>query len=138
MNPACEAQDALVADFEELDDPFFRYEYLLGLAAELPVMSEKDKKRAAKVEGCQSSVWMIVERNDDGTLSFAFESDTLIVRGVLRVMQIVFSERTPADILNCPFNLPARAGLDDLFETQRRNGMRAIASAIFTQAERAR
>ena len=137
MNPACEAQDALVADFEELDDPFFRYEYLLGLAAELPVMPDEDKERALKVEGCQSSVWMIAERAHDGALAFAFESDTLIVRGILRIMQLVYSGRPPADILACPFDLPVRAGLDELFEAQRRSGMRAIAAAIRAEAERA-
>lgn len=135
MNPACETQNELVADFSELDDPFFRYEYLLGLAAELPVMSEADKERATKVEGCQSQVWMRADSNADGTLSFAFESDTLIVRGILRVMQLIYSGRTPADIVDCTFDLPVRAGLDDLFESQRRSGMRSIASAVRAAAE---
>lgn len=137
MNPACEAQNELVADFNELDDPFFRYEYLLGLAAELPVMPDADKKRAMKVEGCQSQVWMRTDGNADGTLSFAFESDTLIVRGILRVMQLIYSGRTPADIVDCVFDLPVRAGLDDLFEAQRRSGMRSIASTMRAAAEQA-
>ncbi|HIW76196.1 MULTISPECIES: SufE family protein [Gordonibacter] len=135
MNPACEAQNELVGDFNELDDPFFRYEYLLGLAAELPVMSDADKERSAKVEGCQSQVWMRADSNADGTLLFAFESDTLIVRGILRVMQLIYSGRTPADIVDCEFDLPVRAGLDDLFEAQRRSGMRSIASAVRAAAE---
>lgn len=135
MGTAEAMQNELVADFEELDDPFSRYEYLLGLAAELPVMDDADKEQAIRVSGCQSQVWMISERNDDGTLSFAFESDTLIVRGILRVMQLIYSERLPADILACAFDLPVRAGLDELFEAQRRSGMRAIAAAVRAAAE---
>lgn len=127
MNAAAETQRRLVEDFAEFsDDPFSLYEYLLGFAAELPVMSDEDKQRASLVEGCQSQVWLRTERNGEGRLSIALDSDTLIVRGVLNAITAIYSDRPCSEILATEFTFLKEAGLDDLFSAARQDGIKAV------------
>ncbi|WP_417142488.1 SufE family protein [Raoultibacter massiliensis] len=127
METAAEAQQRLIDDFAEFsDDPFSLYEYLLGFAADLPVMPDEEKKRARLVEGCQSQVWLNAHRGADGNLAIALDSDTLIVRGVLHAIVQIYSGRPDDEIRTTDFTFLEQTELADLFSAERQSGIEAV------------
>ncbi len=51
-----------------------------------------------RVLGCQSMVWLIAEPND-GRLDFRATSDAPMVKGLIAILLIAYSGKTPQDIL---------------------------------------
>lgn len=136
METASQTQQRLVKDFSEFsDDPFALYEYLLGFAADLPVMPEETKQRAHLVEGCQSQVWLLTQPSENRTLHIELDSDTLIVRGILNAIVQIYSDRTVDDILETNFTFLEETELIELFSADRQGGIKAVMGAIGKAAE---
>ena len=92
-----EIQEKIVADFEELGDSFDQYAYLIEISAAHEGLSDGDKTPERLVEGCQSRVWLKIS-TEGGIFSFSSDSDTLIVKGVLELLQQMLNGQTCADV----------------------------------------
>ena len=92
------------------------------------------------MRGCASQVWLVTERQADGTLRFRGDSDAHIVRGLIAILLRLFSRRAPADILGFDAKAAfARLGLSGHLSAQRSNGLGAMADRIRRDAaDRAR
>ncbi len=81
---------ALVDDFELLDEWEDRYRYVIELGRELPELTEAQRCPENKVQGCVSQVWLdtTVERQPTASpvLRFAGDSDAHIVRGLVAIL----------------------------------------------------
>ncbi len=127
------AADALAADFEFMDDWVDKYNYLIDLGKSLPAMPEAFKTEANRVLGCQSTVF-VQARQRPGTadvMEFLADSDADVVRGLLAILQRVYSGQRAADILT--FDAPGfwqRLGLDRNLTTGRRNGLGAMVERL--------
>ena len=117
--------------FQFLDDWEDRYRYVIDLGKKLPDLDDAEKIDLYKVRGCQSQVWLVSEKKD-GRLSLRGDSDAHIVRGLVALMLLIFSDKTPADILKTD----ARAILDELGLAQHLSPMRA--NGLFSMVERIR
>ncbi|RMB02805.1 SufE family protein [Eilatimonas milleporae] len=117
--------------FQFLDDWEDRYRYVIDLGKKLPDLDDAEKIDLYKVRGCQSQVWLVPEKKD-GRLSLRGDSDAHIVRGLVALMLLIFSDKTPADILKTD----ARAILDELGLAQHLSPMRA--NGLFSMVERIR
>ncbi len=86
-----------------------------------------------RVHGCQSTVFLHARRKP-GTadvMEFLADSDADIVRGLVAVLERVFSGQRAADVL--AFDTPAfwrRLGLDQNLTTGRRNGLGAMVERL--------
>lgn len=80
--------DEIVDIFELLGDWEQRYQYLVELGEQLPVMPDELKTESNKVKGCMSQVWVSARRSpDDASLvRFYGDCDTSIVKGVLALL----------------------------------------------------
>lgn len=139
-----EAQDAIVREFESLGDVFGQYTYLVEISALLPAFTDEEKERATLVDKCQSQVWIHAEplpasESADGQprLSLGVESDTLIVRGVLLLMQALFQGRTLQEVEAAKVTFVDRTDLKDAFSDERLNGFLAIERTIKSLARTA-
>ena len=53
-----EAQDSIIEEFSLFDDWMDKYNLLIDLGKELPVIDPKFKVKDFLIEGCQSKVWL--------------------------------------------------------------------------------
>ena len=130
MTDICEAQDAIVRDFQRLEDPFDQYTYLLALSAQLPVMSEARRAALVPVAGCQSHVWLDI-RLEGGDFVFDADSDTMLIRGVLYLLGQVLSHRPPAAVAEAELYFLEKSGLAGAaLSADRRKGLGYVIAAL--------
>lgn len=124
----------LQADFELLDDWEERYRYVIELGRLLPDLDEKWRTPQYKVSGCASQVWIHAE-HDGKVLKFTGDSDALIVKGLIAIIFMMFSGKTPEQILALDAGaFFARLGLKDHLTPQRSNGLASMVARIKADA----
>ncbi|MGF1462095.1 MAG: SufE family protein [Maricaulaceae bacterium] len=122
--------DALVEEFDFLDDWEERYAHVIALGKELRPLEDGERSEPNKVKGCVSQVWLVTGRDGD-RLTFRGDSDAHIVRGLVAVLIGLFSNRRPEEILSVdPVEVFGRIGLAEHLSPQRSNGLRAMAQRI--------
>lgn len=129
--------DALVDEFDLLDDWEQRYRYLIELGQALPALEEAEYSDANKVKGCVSQVWLVLE-DLDGKMVVRGDSDAHIVKGLVALMQRLYSGRTPQEALEIdPAKVLARIGLAEHLSPQRSNGLASMVQTIRAEAQAA-
>lgn len=131
-SPAAVA-DQLAEDFDTLDDWSQRYEYLIDLGKQLLPVPDSERTEANRVHGCQSRVYLSARRNPvrHDVMDFLADSDADIVRGLVALLQKVYSGQKAADIL--AFDIQAflrRLGIDEHLALTRRNGLAEMVKRI--------
>lgn len=127
------AAEEIAEVFEFLDDWSDRYQHILELGQKLLPLPEKFKTEENRVHGCQSTVFMTLRRRP-GTkdvIEFLADSDADIVRGLLAILQRLFSGQHARDIE--AFDVAgffARVGLDSNLTLGRRNGLAEMVKKI--------
>ncbi|SEQ84250.1 SufE family protein [Thalassovita taeanensis] len=127
---ATEAFEAIVEDFEFLDDWEDRYRHVIELGRAMAPLDEAFKVPSTKVEGCASQVWLH-PRIEAGRFSFDGDSDALIVRGLIAVLHALYADLPLAEVgkVDAPAEL-GRLGLNEHLSAQRSNGVRAMVERI--------
>ena len=132
--------EELADTFEMLGDWEERYRYLIELGRKLPPLPEAEHNEANKVRGCMSQVWMSA-RTEPGPplkLHFSGDSDAHIVKGLIAVVFMLYSDRTPREILDTDIGGAfARLGLDSNLSMNRRNGFYSMVERIKSMAAQA-
>lgn len=128
-------QDTYVSDFLELDDPFLQHEYLIQLASLMPPLTKEEHAHMQKVQGCQSRVWLSYEMKQDGTVEYNADSDTLIIRGVLRIIMDTYSGQPARAIVKTPFDVLQKTNVKNLLSSNRQGGIDAIISCVQRMAD---
>ena len=131
----------LVDTFAFLDDWEERYRHVIDMGRALPPLAEAERVPATKVEGCASQVWLVPEIEGEGpgaTLRFRGESDAMIVKGLIAVLQTLYNGLTvqEARTVDAQAEL-ARLSLQDHLSSQRSNGLKAMVARIQDIAARA-
>lgn len=131
---AREEFEDLVETFGFLEDWEDRYRHVIDMGKALPPLAEAERVPATKVEGCASQVWLVPEIEGAGSaavLTFRGESDAMIVRGLIAVLQALYSGLTVAQAVDVDAEAElGRLGLQDHLSAQRSNGLRAMVSRI--------
>ena len=112
-----------------------RYRYIIDLGRELPPLDPSLRTEERLVRGCQSQVWIDVQRQDD-RLQLAVDSDAFIVKGLLAVVLAAYNNRTPEEIL--AFDVDEyfdTLGLMQHLSPTRGNGLRAMVARIRQEAQ---
>jgi cysteine desulfuration protein SufE len=141
MSQAMNDLDQLLADFEFLDDWEERYRHVIELGRALPPLPESARTAANKVMGCASQVWIESrpEQRDGRTvLAYVGDSDALIVKGLIAIAFMIFSGKTPDDILKADAGAVFdRLGLKEHLTQQRSNGFASMVKRIKSDAQAA-
>ncbi len=134
QNISQETQNEIIETFSYLDDWMDRYQYIIDLGNTLTPMDKKFQIPENKVDGCQSQVWIYVERQED-TLSFTATSDSVIVKGLIFLLLRVYNYRTPREILTIEPTYITAIGLDSHLSLSRRNGLSSMLNKIMEIAK---
>ncbi|WP_310378660.1 SufE family protein [Flavobacterium sp.] len=115
-------QDEIVDEFSMFDDWMQRYEYIIDLGKNLPLIKEEFKTDDNIIKGCQSKVWLKGERNED-TIIFTADSDAILTRGIIAILIRAFSNQKATDILAADMNFIDEIGLKEHLSPTRANGL---------------
>ncbi len=90
--------EEISADFEILPDPKDKFVQLLDLGKQSSGLPSKLKTEQNKIYGCMSQAWVVGKKQPDLTFVFQTDSDALIVKGLLRLLEMVLNNRMPEEI----------------------------------------
>jgi cysteine desulfuration protein SufE len=125
--------DELIDSFSFLDDWMDKYRLIIDLGKDLPEMSDALKVPETKVLGCQSQVWVVggpSEANPQA-IEFVADSDAHIVRGLIGIVMMIFSGKSPAEIEALdPRPIFRELGLDQHLSQGRSNGLLSMVGRI--------
>jgi cysteine desulfuration protein SufE len=124
-----EKQDSIIEDFELFDDWMEKYEYIIQLGKELPLIDEQYKKDENLIKGCQSKVWLHADYND-GKLFFTADSDALITKGLVSMVVQVLTGHTPKEIAESEIYFVDKIGLRSHLSPTRSNGLLSMLKQI--------
>jgi cysteine desulfuration protein SufE len=117
-----EVQNNIIEEFSMFDDWMDKYNLLIDLGKDLPVIDPKYKVKDFLIEGCQSKVWL--RPSYDGNLiTFTADSDAIITRGIVALLIKVLSNRTPEEILSADLYFIDKIGLRQNLSPTRSNGL---------------
>ncbi|MBL7953177.1 MAG: SufE family protein [Flavobacteriales bacterium] len=120
-----QAQQDLVDEFAMFTDWQDRYEHLIELGKDLPLIAPENKVDTNLVRGCQSRVWLNAEMKND-LVHFTADSDAMITKGIVALLVRVYNDRAPQEILGASTDFIDRIGLREHLSPNRANGLSAM------------
>jgi len=127
---ATEAFEAIVEDFEFLEEWEERYAHVIELGRAMAPLDAALKVPATKVDGCASQVWLHIRPNS-GLFHFDGDSDAMIVRGLIAVLRALYNGVPVAQVGAVDAHAELRRlGLNEHLSSQRSNGVRAMIARI--------
>lgn len=125
-----ERQKEIVALFKGLENWEVRYKKLIEVGRELPSYPEEWRIEDLKVRGCQSQVWLHAELGPDGRVTFAADSDALIVKGLVALLLKLYDGATPAEIIETSPDFIKELDFGAHLSPSRSNGLFAMVKQI--------
>lgn len=116
------------------EDDLDKYDYIIELGKQVPGLDSEYKNDAYKVQGCVSNVW-INYRLEEEKVVFEADSDAQIVRGLVQILLMLFSRRTPQEILEFDWDKLSNLGLQEIITPGRQNGLASMIKRIRQVAE---
>ncbi len=103
---------------EELE----KYEYIIEIGKTSKTLDEKDKIEENLVQGCTSKLWLVFQKDKDNIILHT-DSDTVIVRGLAKIIENIFSNEKVQDILDFDIDILKDLGLTQIITPSRQNGI---------------
>jgi cysteine desulfuration protein SufE len=129
MKPVNEIENEIVDEFSFFEDWQDKYEYLIELGKKLKDFPEDKRTDDNKVKGCQSSVWLVANR-ENGSVTYKADSDSTIVKGLIALLIRVLSGQSPDNIVNAKLEFIDKIGLKQHLAQTLANGLAAMVKQI--------
>lgn len=120
-----EIEQQIIGEFELFDDWMDKYNYIIELGKELPLINPAYKTAQYLIQGCQSQVWVGADFID-GKVVFTADSDAIITKGIANLLIKVLSHQTPQDILKASLDYLDVIGLKNHLSPTRANGLASM------------
>ena len=111
------------------DDGMDKYKFLIDQAKNAKFFPEEYRNDSFKVSGCQAQVWLVPKLKEN-KLSFYYDSDAFISKGMVTILCDIYGDRNPSEITNSDFSMLNILELDSLLTPGRRNGVYAMLEKI--------
>lgn len=124
-----EIQHEITDEFSLFDDWDERFQYVIDLGKQLPLIDESQKTDENTIKGCQSKVWLHAEERD-GNIVFTADSDAIITKGIIAILIRAFSNQKPEAILAADTDFIDDIGLKQHLSPTRANGLVSMIKKI--------
>ena len=124
-----EKEQEIIDDFAIYDDWMDKYEYIIELGKDLPLIDPAKKTDDRLIEGCQSKVWLDAEVKD-GKMQLTADSDAIITKGIIGLLIRVFDQETPEAIAKADLQFIKEIGLQEHLSPTRANGLASMVKKI--------
>ena len=111
------------------DDGMDKYKFLIDQAKNAKNFPEEYRNDSFKVSGCQAQVWLVPQLKEN-KLSFYYDSDAFISKGMVTILCDIYGDRNPSQIKNSDFSMLNTLKLDTLLTPGRRNGVYSMLEKI--------
>jgi cysteine desulfuration protein SufE len=128
-----EKQDEIVSEFEIFDDWMQKYEYLIELGKDLPLIQVQLKTDERLIVGCQSRVWLNANC-EDGKMQFSADSEAIITKGIIGLLIRVLNDEHPETILKADLKFISDIGLQEHLSPTRANGLNGMIKKMKMEA----
>jgi len=118
-------QNEVIEEFALFDDWMDKYDHLIGLGKDLPLIDPALKTDDHLIRGCQSQVWLNAEMKD-GKVHFTADSDAIITKGIIATLVRVLNDQSPENIVNADLHFIDAIGLKEHLSPTRSNGLLAM------------
>jgi len=129
MQSINEIQDEIIEEFEIFDQWMDKYEYIIDLGKQLPIIEEQYRQDENLVPGCQSRVWLHAELQQDRVV-FTADSDAIITKGIIALLIRVLSNQPPTMVAQSTLYFIDMIGLKDHLSPTRSNGLLNMVARI--------
>ena len=114
---------------ELFEDGMDKYKFLIDQAKNASDFPEEYRNDSFKVSGCQAQVWLVPILKGN-KLSFFYDSDAFISKGMITILCDIYSNRQPSEVYNSDFSMLDMLQLDTLLTPGRRNGVYSMLEKI--------
>ena len=111
------------------DDGMDKYKFLIDQAKNAKNFPEEYRNDSFKVSGCQAQVWLVPKLKNN-KLSFFYDSDAFISKGMVTILCDIYGDREPSEIKNSDFDMLNILELYTLLTPGRRNGVYSMLEKI--------
>jgi cysteine desulfuration protein SufE len=123
-----QVQNEVIEEFTFFSDWQDRYEHLIELGKDLPLIAPELKTEDNLIRGCQSRVWLHAEMKN-GLIHFSADSNSMITKGIISLLVRILDKRSPDELLKLSladlYSID-RIGLREHLFTTRSNGLVAM------------
>mgnify|MGYP001286953024 CR=1 FL=1 len=116
---------SIVEEFELFEEWMQKYDYLIELGKELPLIDEEYRTEEHLIKGCQSQVWLQAY-HQDGKVFYKADSDAIITKGIISLLVRVLSGQKAEDIVQAELQFVDEIGLKEHLSPTRSNGLLAM------------
>lgn len=117
-----EIEEEIIEEFAIFDDWMDKYEYIIDLGKELPLLDEVYKKEENLIKGCQSRVWLNAKITDNN-IQYSADSDAIITKGIIALLIRVLSNQDAQEIVATKLDFINKIGLKEHLSPTRSNGL---------------
>ena len=123
-------QQQLLTAFLENKSWDAQYRLIIQLGKTLTPMLDELKTEENQVKGCESLAWLVISENQ-GIYQFNMDSDTRVVKGLMKIITLIFQDKTQQEIHDINTEqLFEQLGLLNHLSPSRANGLFAIINRI--------
>ena len=122
-------QQDIIQEFEMFDDWMEKYEYIIELGKDTPVIEPSKKTDDRLIEGCQSKVWLD-SQFENGKMTFTADSDAIITKGIIGLLIRVLNNENPETIAKADLHFINDIGLQEHLSITRSNGLLSMIKKI--------
>ncbi|MEG1607566.1 MAG: SufE family protein [Mucinivorans sp.] len=119
-------QEQIIEEFAIFDDWLDKYNYLIELSADLPLIASEHRTDNYIIKGCQSRVWVDSSIDKQGCMHFTADSDAIITKGIIALLIRVMDGMTPQEVLESELYFIDKIGLGENLSPTRANGLVAM------------
>ena len=117
--------------FSIFDNPKDKFIQLMDMAKESEGLPDSKKTEHNMIYGCTSQAWVVGDCDDNSTFIFRTESDAMIVKGLLVLLEKLFNGKPVDEILSVnSTDILNSVGLDGAITSQRTNGFSSAVEKI--------
>lgn len=128
-----EKEEEIIDEFAIYTDWMEKYEYIIELGKDLPLIDEKYKVEEKLIKGCQSQVWLHAEKEGD-VMKYTADSDAIITKGIIALLIRVMDNESPADVAKADLAFINEIGLQEHLSPTRANGLVSMVKKMKMEA----
>ena len=123
----------IIDEFSLFDDWMEKYEYLIELGKDLPIIDDIYKTEDYIIKGCQSRVWLHAG-SENGRIQLTADSDAIITKGIISLLIKVLNNQKHEDVIKAKMNFIDDIGLKSHLSPTRANGLVEMVKQIKSYA----
>ena len=115
-------EQEVIEEFEFFDSWLEKYEHIIELGKDLPLIPDHLKTGDNLIKGCQSNVWLHAEY-EENKITFCADSDAIITKGIIALLIRVLDKQSRDDVLKAELKFIDTIGLTNHLSPTRANGL---------------